>query len=79
MNSDGVIKGFNVFKYKPVGMVVVSNIEPVKPFSFNQGMERFNTGIVIRVTAMGIAALHLFRGFPPGIRNILAATVGMND
>ena len=42
-------------------------------------MERFNTGIVIRVTAMGIAALHLFRGFPPGIRNILAATVGMND
>ena len=42
-------------------------------------MERFNIGIVIRVTAMGIAALLFFRGFPPGIRNILAATVGMND
>ena len=75
MNSDGVIKGFNVFKYKPVGMVVVSNIESVKPFSFNQGMKGFNAGIVIRVTTMGIAALHLFCGFTPGIGYILATTI----
>lgn len=63
MDSDRVIKGFNIFKYKPVSMIVVFNIEPVKPFSFKQGMERFNADIVIRVTTMRIAALHSFCSF----------------
>ena len=75
MDSDGVIKGFNIFKYKTVSMIVVFNIEPVKPFSFNQGMEGFDTGIVIRITAMGIATLHRFCSFTPGTGNILAATI----
>ena len=58
MDSDGVIKGFNIFKYKSVSMIVVFNIEPVKPFSFNQGMEGFNTSIIVRITTMRIASLH---------------------
>lgn len=67
MDSDRVIKGFNIFKYKTVGMIVVFDIEPVKPFSFNQGMEGFDTGIIIRITTMRIAALHRFRGFTPSV------------
>ena len=63
MNSDSVIKGFNIFEYKPVGMIVVFDIEPVKPFSFNQGMEGFYAGIVIRITPMRIAMLHRFCSF----------------
>ena len=39
MNSDGVIEGFNIFKNKPVSMAIVSDTEPVKPFSFDQRME----------------------------------------
>ena len=54
MNPDGVIEGFNVFKDKPVCMAIVSDVEPVQPFSFNQGMEGFNTSIIVRITAMRI-------------------------
>ena len=75
VNPYGVIKGFDVFKDKPVSVFLILDVKAVKPFSFNQGMERFDAGIVIRITTMGIAALHLLRGFTPGIGNILAATV----
>ncbi len=75
VNPYGVIKGFNIFKDKPVSMFLIPDIKTVKPFSFDQGMERLDTGIIVRITAMGIAALHLFRGFPPRSGNILAAAV----
>ncbi len=35
MNPNGVIKGFNIFKNKSVGMFEVNNIKSVKPFSFD--------------------------------------------
>ena len=35
--------------------------------AFNQGMEGFNTSIIVRITAMGITSLHLFSGFTPRI------------
>ena len=54
MNPNGIIKGFNILKNKPVGMFV----ESVKPFSFNQGMERFDTGVIVRITAVRIASPH---------------------
>lgn len=50
MDSDSIIKGFNIFEYKLIGMIVVFDIESVKPFSFNQGMKGFDAGIFIRIT-----------------------------
>lgn len=32
-----------------------------------KGMERFDAGIIIRITTMRIALLHLFSGFTPRI------------
>ncbi len=65
MNSGGIIKGFNIFKYTSIGVAMVLNIKSLKLFSFDQGMEGFGACIVIRVTTMGIAVLHGFRGFTP--------------
>ena len=58
MNPNGIIKGFNILKNEPVGMFVVNDIKSVKPFSFNQGMERFDTGVIVRITAVRIASPH---------------------
>lgn len=75
VNPHSVIKVFNIFKDKPVSMFLILDMRTIKPFSFDQGMERLDTGIIVRITPMGIAVLHLFRGFTPCIGNILAATV----
>ena len=55
MNSDGIIKGFDIFENKAVSLSVVSNAESVKPFSFDEGVEGFYTGIVIRITGTAVA------------------------
>lgn len=56
MNSDSVIKGFNVFKNQVVCVSVILNVKAVKPFSFYERMEGFNAGIV-RITFMRVATL----------------------
>jgi hypothetical protein len=33
--NDIIIKGFNILKYKPIGMFVVNDMKSVKPFSFD--------------------------------------------
>ena len=35
IDPNGVIKGFNILKYKPVGMFEVNDIKSVKLFSFD--------------------------------------------
>ena len=35
VNPNGIVKGFNILKYKPIGMFVVNNMKSVKPFSFD--------------------------------------------
>lgn len=67
MNPNGVIKGFNILENKPIGMFEVNDTKSVKPFSFDQGMERFDAGIIVWITAVRIASLHLFSGFTPRI------------
>ncbi len=67
VNPNGIIKGFNILKYKPIGMFVVNDMKSVKPFSFDLGMERFDACIIVRITTMRIALLHLFSGFTPRI------------
>ena len=36
MNPNGVIKGFDIFKDKPISVLVILNIKAVKPFSFDE-------------------------------------------
>ena len=75
MNSDSVVKGFDVFKNQVVCVSVILNVKTVKPFPFYEWMEGFNAGIVIRITFMWITALHVFGGFTPCLRHILASAV----
>lgn len=63
MSPNSVIKVFDIFKNKPVCMTVVIDCEAVQSLHFNQGMEGFYAGIIVWITAMRIAALHLFSSF----------------
>ncbi len=65
MDPNGVIKGFNILKYKPVSMFEVNDIKSVKPFSFDEGVERFDASVIIRITPVRITSLHCFSGFTP--------------
>lgn len=76
MNSDSVIKGFNVFKNQVVCVSVILNVKTVKPFSFYERMEGFNAGSV-RITFMRIVALYVFCGFTPCLRHILTSAVSV--
>ena len=46
MNSDSVIKGFDVFKNQVICVSVILNVKTVKPFPFYEWMEGFNAVIV---------------------------------
>ena len=37
VNPNDIIKGFNILKYKPIGMLVINEMKSVKPFSFDYG------------------------------------------
>lgn len=78
MNSDSVIKGFDVFKNQVVCVSVILNVKTVKPFSFYERIEGFNAGIVIMIIFMRIATLHVFGGFTPCLRHILAFAVSVS-
>lgn len=52
MNPNGVVKGFDIFEYKPVSMFEILDIEAIKPFSLNQRMEGFDTGIIVWISGM---------------------------
>ena len=67
VSPNSVIKGFDILKNKPVCMAVVINCEAVQLLPFNQGMEGFYAGSIVWITAMRIAALHLFSSFSPYI------------
>lgn len=48
VNSYGVIKRFNIFIDKPASMPLILDIKTLKPFSFEQEMERLNTSIICK-------------------------------
>ena len=79
MNAYGVVKGIDVFKHQQVRLLIILNLEAIEPFPFNQGVEGFDAGIVPWIAFLRIAAAHL--GCLPNIclRNILAATVRMDN
>ena len=35
MYADSVVEGFNIFKYQPVGVVVIVDFESFKPFTLD--------------------------------------------
>ena len=63
MNADSVIESLDIFEDKPIGMLMIFDSEPVKPLTFDQRVEGFNAGIVIRITFMAVAKLKLLCGF----------------
>jgi len=65
VDPNGVIKGFDILEYKPIFVLVVNNRKAVKSLPFDQGMEGFYAGIIVWITAMGIATLHLFSSLTP--------------
>ena len=64
MDTDSVVESFDVFEDQPVGVVVIFNLEAVKPLAFDQSVERFDAGIVVGITFVAVAELKPFRGFP---------------
>lgn len=65
----------DIFKYETVCLLKVMNSEAIQPFSFDQGVERFNAGVVPRISLLRIAALHFCCRFSIFGSYILAATV----
>ena len=49
--------------------------ETIQPFSLDQGVKGFDTGVVVGVTFLAVAQLELFSCFPICFRNILAAAI----
>ena len=55
VNSNSVIKGFDILENKSIGLSVVRDTESVKPFTFDKGMEGLDAGIIVRITRIAIA------------------------
>ena len=39
VNSDSIVKSFNIFENKAICLTVIHDLESVESFSFNQSME----------------------------------------
>ena len=46
MNPYGVIKSFNIFKHKLIGMMIIKYFISVYPLPFQQSMKGFYAGII---------------------------------
>lgn len=64
MNSYCVVKGIDIFKHQLMRMSEILDFEAVEPLSFDKRMKRFNAGIVIRITLLGITENVTFRSLP---------------
>ena len=79
VDPDGVVKSLDVFEYESVGMLYVKDPESVQPLPFDNGVERFDTGVVVGITLVAVAELELFCSLTVSIGDILAAPVGVED
>ena len=75
MDPYRVVESLDVFENEPVGLGTVPDLEPIQPLSLDQGMEGFNTGIVIRISLSTVAQLELLSCLPVSFRNKLRAAV----
>lgn len=46
VNAHGIVKCFDVFKNQFMCMCIIKDFKPVDPFSLQQCMERFDTGVI---------------------------------
>ena len=79
VNTYRVVKSIDVLKHQLVRLPVILNFKSVQPFPFDQGMEGFDTGIIPWIAFLGIAAAHLGCFLNVCLRNVLTATVRMDD
>ena len=55
VNSNSVIKCFDILENKAISLAVVHNAKSVKPFTLNKGMEGFDAGVIVRIAGIAIA------------------------
>ena len=75
VNPDGVIERLDIFEDQSISPADGLNAETVQPFPLDQGMEGFDTGIIVGIAFMAIAQLELFCGVLISLGNKLAAAV----
>lgn len=57
VDSNSIVKSFDIFKHQTIGMIVIGNSEAVQPFSLDQRVERFDIGVVVWISFMAEAEL----------------------
>jgi hypothetical protein len=79
MDADGVVKSLDVFKDQPVRMLIIQDFETIQPFTLDQRVKGFNTGVVIRIAFVTVTELKLLCGFSIRFRNILTSAIRVKD
>ena len=79
MNTYSVVKRINVFKYQPVRLMEILNLESIRPFPFDQGVEGFDAGIILWIAFFQVAVGLLSCFLNVCLRNVLVAAVRMDD
>ena len=75
VNPDRVVESLDVFENESVGLVPTLEPEPVQPLSFNQGMEGFDTSIVVRIALSTVTQLELLGSLKVCFRDELRPTI----
>ena len=71
VEPDGVVKSLNVLEDQGVSLGMSFNTETVQPFPFDQGVEGFDTGVIVGITFVAVAQLELFGSVPISLGNVL--------
>ena len=79
VDSNRVVKGFNVLENQAVCMVKIAYLKAIQPFPLDQGMKGFDAGIVIGIALVTVTELELFGDFAVCLGYVLAATVRVKD
>lgn len=55
VDTQGVIKSFNVLKNQGIGMLKVANKNPVQPLTLYQGVEGLYAGVIVGISLFAVA------------------------
>jgi hypothetical protein len=58
VNTGCIVKGFQILKDQPVSMVIIMDFKTIEPFTFNNGVKRFDAGIIPWIGLFGVTSLH---------------------
>lgn len=79
VDSYGIVKSFDIFKHQTIGMIVIGNSEAVQPFSLDQRVERFDTGIVVWISFLAVAKLKTTGSVTIRLCHILTAAIRVEN